>query len=196
MTAALCWRSSGWASLEEVHADQLVGRVAGHVAHRLVDALDRPVAAGDHAADRRRLEGDPVALRRRGAVRVSRSRSRSACSLRAEMSRMQPIVSVRSPTLTMAGADLHREARAVLARRPDRLRCVARAPRGGVVRRWRRDDEPERLPDHLVLLVAEEPLRGSVERFDQPRFVGRHDPVRHVLQHRARAHLACRAAPR
>ena len=77
-------------------ADQLVGRVAGHLAHGLVDTLDGPVAGGDDAADRRRLEGDPVA-QGLAAQRVWRSRSRSACSLRAEMSRMQPMVNMRSP---------------------------------------------------------------------------------------------------
>ena len=105
--------------------------------------------------------------------------------------------------LHLAHVHLHREARAVLAAaRPSRS-----APRGASSRgqqappapardpRSRRDGsgatmQLQRLADHLLLAVAEQPSRRPVERLDQPVLAGRHDPVRDVLEHRPRAHLA------
>ena len=103
--------------------------------------------------------------------------------------------------LHRAQADLHREVRVVLAaaHRLGRLLGALRpgeqappVPRGfgdGVVMAGR-DDVLQRPTDDLVGLVAEQPAGREVERLDQALLVGGHDPVRHVVHQRARAHLA------
>ena len=53
----------GMGELEKVRAAEFVGGVPEHVADGVVGALDRAVPTGDHAADRRLLERDPVQLR-------------------------------------------------------------------------------------------------------------------------------------
>ena len=144
-----------------------------------------PSRAGDDAADRRRLEGQPVAqglaAQRALAFALALDLVVAGRDVADAADGQHALADV-----DQAGVDLHREARAVLA--------TPHGLRGGELRRGvirvGRDDEPERLPDHLVLLVAEEPLRRSVERLDQARLAGRHDAVGHVLQHRAGVDLA------
>ncbi len=103
--------------------------------------------------------------------------------------------------LHMAHVHFYGEARAVLAAahrlgrlRGNVLRTQQAWPGSGEIEEGvvmaARDDELERLPDHLVLVIAEQPSRRSVERFDEAILAGRHDPVRHVLQHRPCARLA------
>ena len=63
--------------------------------------------------------------------------------------------------------------RATRATRPaflprcSRIQRVASAPVGESSWCFGRDDRRERLPDRLVLAVAEQLVRGTIERFDQ-----------------------------
>ncbi len=100
----------------------------------------------------------------------------------------------------LAQSEAHRERPAALAAAEPFDRAVApdvqfeqvanRQRVAGSRRELEVDHEPERLPGDLVLVVAEELHGGAVERLDHSVGRERDDPVRHVLEHRSRAHLA------
>ena len=75
-------------------------------------------------------------------------------------------------------------------RRPVRSCSLGLGVAGEVGRVLGRDHHRERLPDRLLLAVAEQLGRRAVERLDHAVVAERDDAVRDVLEHRAGARLA------
>ena len=155
----------GMGELEQVRAAEFVGGVPEHPADGVVGALDRAVPTGDHAADRRLLEGDPVQLRlpaqRLSSLPLLSGTFHASGDVADGTDRERMLAD-----LHLADPDLHRKTRAVLATadRLDRLRGGVICPRqarvearelGEVVAMAGCDDVLQGLSDYLLLLVAE-----------------------------------------